>query len=550
MRITLSITLLIFLTSLIVSAYSSPDSQTKGGELVLREPFALELPDIGGEAITQAQASIPTADLHMLRLKVKKPFADSINYGSLHLRINGESADTIREIRADRDGYIIACDLDSKPRFRLHPGKNVIEISATDRSNRPYYASYVLLTGGSPPGDLSTGSVTIEYEPLKSGNDRQPPKICLSRPKGAVRFAGSAFRLDVSGSVADDSGAIAYVKVNGQTRPVAQTIDDRGVAANLCFAGMPAKSRAVTFQSSINIKADMPPVTIEAADLAGNITRLKIPVRRGDAGVSPRFQGRKFAVVIGISRYKYKDGGLNDLQYADADARSIRDFLESPEGGRFAPSSILYMENEQATLDGVRASLKSFLPKAGPNDLVFFFIAGHGSPDPYAPQKLYFMLYDTKVADMPNTALPMNELQEVLDHNLRARRVLVFVDTCHSAGLSGEKIVTTRSLENNLVNLYAAKLFGETGRAVLTSSDVNEVSLEDQRWGGGHGVFTLALLDGLRGEADANSDNLISAGELFAYVRDRVRIETAFHQNPQVLPGLNADLTLAFVLKK
>jgi uncharacterized caspase-like protein len=100
-----------------------------------------------------------------------------------------------------------------------------------------------------------------------------------------------------------------------------------------------------------------------------------------------------------------------------------------------------------------------------------------------------------------------------------------------------------------LINLYASKLFKETGRAILTSSGINEVSQEGPDWGGGHGVFTLALLDGLRGEADSNGDHFVTAGELFAYVRDRVRTETGFHQNPYALPGINQELTLAVANK-
>jgi uncharacterized caspase-like protein len=238
---------------------------------------------------------------------------------------------------------------------------------------------------------------------------------------------------------------------------------------------------------------------------------------------------------------------LRDQAYADADARAVRDFLQRPEGGGFAAGDILLLENEQATVESLRAALGSFLPKAGPADLIFIFLAGHGGPDPYAPQNLYFMLHDTKLADMPATALPMAELQEALDYKVRAERLVVFVDTCHSAGLSGEALVATRGVENNLINLYASRLFTEAGRAVLTSSDVNEVSREGPRWGGGHGIFTWALLEGLGGEADANEDRFVTAGELFGYVRNRVRVETGFRQNPRALPGLNTDLSLAFV---
>src|SRR5215510_10482328 len=390
-----------------------------------RAPFALELPDIGGPPITQVEAHIPTTALRTLKLTIRQPFADSINYGQIYTAINGEAANTIcGNIRAGRDGKVINCDLVSKPRFAFQPGKNVVEISATDRDNNSYYASYVLIAGTETTAGPATKS--------------QP---------------------------------------------------------------------AVT-----------------------------------------RFSGRKFAAIIGVSRYQFHDAGLNDLQYADADARAVRDFLLLPEGGGFKPADIVYMENNGATSDLVRDALTRLLPRATPDDLVFIYIASHGSPDPFEPRKLYFLMNDTKVANMPKTGLGMFELQEVLDHLLKAQRVVVFIDACHSAGIAGPRLVTGRQLErveNNVFNLYATKLYRETGRAVLTSSDVNEISEEGPNWGGGHGVFTWALLEGLRGAADANGDRVITAGEAFNYVSRTVRRETESRQNPRALSGMNEDFPLA-----
>lgn len=285
--------------------------------------------------------------------------------------------------------------------------------------------------------------------------------------------------------------------------------------------------------------------------IAGGAARNRpSPLRSESSPVLSKFSGKTFAVILGVSRFKFQDAGLNDLKYADSDARAMRDFLLRREGGGFAQSDMLYMENETATTDLVRAALTRFLPKAGPNDLVFIYIASHGSPDPFDPRKLYFILHDTKVADMPKTALGMPELQELLDHVVRASRVVVFIDACHSSGISGTKLVIGRQLvpqENNIINLYAGKLSTETGRAVLTSSDVNEVSQEGPNWGGGHGVFTWALLEGLRGAADLNKDKVVTAGELFNYVSDAVRRETNFSQNPRALAGTNKDFPLSKV---
>ncbi|HKP10533.1 MAG TPA: caspase family protein [Blastocatellia bacterium] len=534
---------LVALASLYVAL--SPAGSSAAEETSLRAPFVLELPDIGAR-IEAPEAVIPPSDVRQIRFVVRRPFADAIDYGKIHTTINGESAGTIQEKRSGREGIIIVCNLEAKPHlFRLRPGKNVVEISATDRDRRLYYASFVLLVGGQLSGDAARAAgATIESLPAATGSDRQPPTIYLIEPKSSVRAAGNAAGVRIYGVVSDDSGKVASVTINGVAAPLSPAAATRGLVVR------PAApvSGELAFDRTVPIPADQAAIIIEARDAAGNTARLLLPIRRREAAVSSKFSGRKFALIIGVSRYQNHDGGLNNLGYADADARAIRDFLQRREGGGFASADIAYLENEQATLGAVRAALVSFLPKAGPNDLLFVFLAGHGSPDPYAPQNLYFLLHDTKVADMPNTALPMEELKDVLDHNTHAERIVVFVDTCHSAGLSGQKMVQTRGLENNLINLYAQKLYKETGRALLTSSDINELSQESEQWGG-HGIFTLALLEGFRGDADANGDHLVTAGELFNYVRDRVRVATAFQQNPRALPGLSTDLALAVAMK-
>jgi hypothetical protein len=502
-------------------------SRKRLAEYDRRQPFALELPDIGVGQITAPEATIPTSNLSRLRFRIRKPYADSINYGKIYTTINGEAAGTIQNVNSDNDGYVVTCNLESKLRFRLQPGKNVVEIYAVDQERREYYASYVLIAGGAGSTVTANGAVN-ETVPVERGIDREPPVIRLQQPVGAVQLMSDSGVVKVLGEASDNSCQPVSIKINGQQ------VTTR--AADKC---------KLAFEQSVAMTAGVSGILIEARDAAGNLTRLTISVHRREAAISAQFKGRKFALIVGVSHYKFHDGGLKDLAYADVDARTVRDFLQRREGGSFAASDILYLENETATIAAMRSALQQFLAKAGTGDLIFLYLAGHGTPDPYAPQTLYFLLHDTKVADMPNTALPMRELQESLDYNIRAKRVVVFIDACHSAGLSGEQLVETRGLENNLINLYAAKLFNEEGRAVMTSSDVNEVSRESQRWGGGHGIFTWALLEGLGGRADANADHLVTAGELFSFVRERVRSETEFRQNPRIMPGANADLPLA-----
>src|SRR4051812_5265836 len=106
-----------------------------------REPFALVLPELGPQAITAPQTVIPYANLSRLRLRVYKPLADSVRYGRIYTKINGESANTVFNFNSDSEGYVINGDLRGRPRFEFRPGRNVVEILARADDGREYYAS-------------------------------------------------------------------------------------------------------------------------------------------------------------------------------------------------------------------------------------------------------------------------------------------------------------------------------------------------------------------------------------------------------------------------
>jgi uncharacterized caspase-like protein len=252
----------------------------------------------------------------------------------------------------------------------------------------------------------------------------------------------------------------------------------------------------------------------------------------------------KFAVVVGIAHYADTAGGITSLQFADRDARDFRDFLLSPDGGSFPRDNVHLLINEDATAQNVRSALFTFLTKAQPQDEVVLYVAGHGAPDPNDPRNLYLLTYDTKLDDMGGTAFPMWQLQDVFTRVLKAKRVVTFADTCHSYGFSGER---RGKKSNNLVNQYVAKAANDSDRAVITASDISQLSYESDKWGGGHGVFTFFLLKGLHGEADLNKDGTVTAGELFSYIHDNVDKATEGNQSPMAVPGLAERIPLSGV---
>jgi uncharacterized caspase-like protein len=244
--------------------------------------------------------------------------------------------------------------------------------------------------------------------------------------------------------------------------------------------------------------------------------------------------GERWAVLVGVSAYE--DSRL-DLKYAARDAVALRDLILTPTGGGFEEARVLALVDGRATTREVTRALRSFLTRPAPEDLVLIYLACHGGPDPRRPNgPLYLLTHDTEPDDIAGTAVPMDEIQRSLQNSILAERVVIIADTCHSAALGGRGTRGVTSAE--ATNQYLSEL-GRTkpGVALLTSAEAAESSQEDARWGGGHGVFTHHLLEGMRGAADGFDrprDGIVGVGELFDYVRKRVTEDTVGSQHPAI----------------
>jgi uncharacterized caspase-like protein len=140
----------------------------------------------------------------------------------------------------------------------------------------------------------------------------------------------------------------------------------------------------------------------------------------------------------------------------------------------------------------------------------------------------------------------MWDLGNVMDYTIRAQRILVFADTCHS-GAALDRGGANDGKNLNFFNKYLEVLARKKGRLVLTASQAHENSLEDPRLA--HGVFTHSILFGLAGAADDNpADGVVTAAELVDYVRARVPEETKGEQHPSYSEqGFDMNLPLAYV---
>jgi hypothetical protein len=502
--------------------------------------FELELPGLGVAPTHQPILTIPSNEITQILLHILRPYADSIDYSQIYTFINGEAAASICEVVNSSRGKVVRMHLDWRPGFGLVSGRNSIEVRTQDRRGRVFYASFILQTATENRNETFAYRVELGQQ----SPQQVPPELVLFEPEREVelRPGGQPQTIRIAG-VATAASSIASVSVNGQSLAL-----KRDQQVTLRKLGLANEQNRVAFDTTYRVPTGIKQLVVVASDTSGSRTQLVVPIHeRKDIPVM-EFRGRKFALIAGVSKFRYPEGGLTNLQYCDADATSIFRFLQTPAGGNFSTDDMLLLTNGQVTLARLREALSSFVSHAGPEDLLLIFLATHGSPDPYAPEKLYFLVHDSHVDRMPETALAMQDFQLLLQKNARVRRLVLLVDACHSAGLTGSQGEMTRGVANNLLNLYVERLlYREEGRAFISSCDVNESSREHARWGGGHGVFTHFLLEGMEGKADSNFDHLVTVGELFRFVRQKVRFETQFRQNPRVLAGTNESLALAAV---
>jgi len=253
---------------------------------------------------------------------------------------------------------------------------------------------------------------------------------------------------------------------------------------------------------------------------------------------------RVWAVLVGINKYKH----LPPLKYAVNDAREIYRYLV--EVNRVPREQIWLLLDEDATLDRLRSVLGTQLRRqAAKEDTVLVFLAGHGaterdatSPDGDGLEK-YLLPHNADPKDLYATALPMHEVARVFQR-ISAERLVFLADTCYS-GASGGRTVPVTGTRATLSPAFLDRLSQGKGRVILTASDANEVSAEQDALQ--HGVFTYYLLEALRGKGDVDGDGLLTVDEVYRYVATTVPQATGQEQHPVKKGEMTGQLVLGVV---
>ena len=183
----------------------------------------------------------------------------------------------------------------------------------------------------------------------------------------------------------------------------------------------------------------------------------------------------------------------------------------------------MLLTNEDATRGTILKCLDDMRYEADPEDIVMIYMSGHGKFVEFTSQR-YFLPYDAEDDKyIESTAISYSELKTKLKQlEDKECKVVVYMDACYA----GEMYYTKA----------AGDFIGDSEPAVIGfySSTRNQPSLEKVELN--HGVFTYALLNGIKGAAgDANGNVTITS--LGDYITEQVRIESEGRQTPKVDNG-------------
>lgn len=251
-------------------------------------------------------------------------------------------------------------------------------------------------------------------------------------------------------------------------------------------------------------------------------------------------KGKLYVVVIGAEKYPLLptacSGRSCNLAYPVDDAAEFLRVVADKSAPLYTGMEVLALANREALdeaperaealsrivplddvlepeADTITDEVADFLEKPGPEDTTIVFVAGHGVN---VGEKYYFVPSDGRTQDdgefRRSSLVNWSDIQDAVEEAEGTR--LMLLDTCHAA---------------NAFNPALEKAAADARIVVFSATAANNTAQERSELG--HGVFTFAVMNGLRGEANTSGDGVRLLGLADYIYREIVRL-TANQQKP------------------
>jgi hypothetical protein len=372
-----------------------------------------------------------------------------------------------------------------------------------------------VLEAASVPEAVAVANATLEEAPpvidlrqVDAIGKLSPPQVRILSPQpGMVTKEGQVHILAEIVSQNDNPIADVRLLVNG--RPSGQ----KGAAV---VGGEGAAQSRLSLSQAVTLLPGENTISLLASNARATSVPVSVTVTYDAPQEEQARQPKLHLLSIGVS--EYANQRLN-LRYAHLDARDFAGAWDSQRGRLYSDVAVTVLVNAEANSSRVREAMSSLVAGVDRHDVAVIFLSAHGVRD--AQQEYYLGTHEVDPKNLPATGVHFREVTQLLEQ--LPCKVLVFVDTCHSAGITGAKSITADPLYELTSDEY--------GAIVFASSLSREISLEDEAWG--HGAFTKAILETFADQdSDVNGDGYLSLAEMEQHVCDKVQKLTDGLQHP------------------
>lgn len=242
-----------------------------------------------------------------------------------------------------------------------------------------------------------------------------------------------------------------------------------------------------------------------------------------------------YVISVGINLYK---NSLLNLNYGKPDAMAFVETIKNQSSKIFKSIQVHEIYDYNATKETLMEAFNDVISKAEPKDTFMFFYAGHGVMSEASEDKkedFYIALHNVvKIygdnKELENNGISASDLTGFTTE-IKATKQMIILDACHSGGAI--KTFASRGASEQKAILQMAR---SAGFAVMASTGTEQYATEFKALG--HGVFTYALLNGLKGEADGGiKDGNVTVKELDAYINSKVPELTQIHKGQSQYPN-------------
>ncbi len=284
---------------------------------------------------------------------------------------------------------------------------------------------------------------------------------------------------------------------------------------------------------------------------------LAVPAVKAD-----EFTGRPLILAVGID--KYQDAQIKPRLHAEADAKALVDlFLAKDSLGADKDRVKLLLGSgpiagadytAKATKENILKALQWMEKSAKKDDLVVLAIFGEGAP---VGERTCYFAVDSTFKDRAKDAVAAGDIEHAID-NLKSERFVAMVDVnFYGFDIGKEKLPDLNTAAIFRVFLSAGDDAKESdkrsSRVLFFAGAPSKASLDLEK----HGIFAQALLDGLRGKADAEGyegDGNIFVSELAKYMRKHLgdlarangKTKEQKEQKAGAVEGQTSDFVIAY----